>query len=235
MNIGKDQIFKRIDKDFNKAKSLVFVQFEILEQMISNGIDAINPERLKQFKDNEKELDQFEISIGDEIIQTIVKHQPMASDLRRIISTFRMINNLERIGDQLNNIAQFIDNLTNHQIAEHQKESIANMFSMSQNMVTKALVSFRDGDYDYAIWTIKNDEIVDQLQQKLLTKNILKQSKQDLGTSEITDILNYANILSSIERIADHATNIAEASIYYLKGIDLRHVDLDQQLNPQMD
>lgn len=228
-SIKKDKIFHKVDKNFGRIKELLFTQFDILEEIITSGMDTIDTKRIETIKTNEKEIDQLEIIISDEIIQLIVLHQPMASDLRQLISYFRMVNNLERIGDQINNIVHFVDRLTPRQIPEDQRDAILNMFAISLNMVRKALISFEEGDNDYAIWTIKNDEVVDDLQHRLLRSTVKKSTPKGMQPTQIHNILNFANILSSIERIADNATNIAEASIYYTQGIDLRHQDLSSE------
>jgi phosphate transport system protein len=90
-------------------------------------------------------------------------------------------------------------------------------------MVEKSLLSFTNNDKDYAVWTIKNDEVVDDMNRKLLVNSISK-AKVSKKTKEM--LLSYAdlkNIITNIERIADHATNIAEASIYSMQGTDIRH------------
>ncbi|MFA8435397.1 MAG: phosphate uptake regulator PhoU [Marinifilaceae bacterium] len=229
MSIRKDKIFNKVDKDFSKAKNILFRQFDILEDLIIKGMDNIPEEMLMEFKKNEDKLDQFEIRISEEIIQIIVLHQPMASDLRQIISYFRMIGNIERIGDQINNIVSFISKLTPRSIPSDQQDSVLNMFTMSLNMVKKSLISFEEEDQEYAIWTIKNDEVVDDLQYRLVKLLINKKTPEGVQPLELYNVLNFNSILSSIERIADNATNIAEASIYYQKGIDLRHQEVDEE------
>ena len=93
-------------------------------------------------------------------------------------------------------------------------------------MVKKALESFENEDHETAIWTIKNDEVVDDMQRKLISRMLRKNTPPGVAIDDVKNILNFGSILNSIERIADNATNIAEASIYYQDGTDLRHSDL---------
>ena len=107
-------------------------------------------------------------------------------------------------------------------------EVILNMLLSGKMMVEKSLLSFVNSDTDYAIWTIKNDSIVDDMNQKLL-KNSISKARMSAKTKEM--LLSYAdlkNIITNIERIADHATNIAEATIYSLQGTDIRHSGIDK-------
>jgi phosphate transport system protein len=102
-------------------------------------------------------------------------------------------------------------------------EVILNMLISGKSMVEKSLLSFTNNDKDYAIWTIKNDEIVDDMNRKLLINSISKASISKETREMLLSYVNLKNIITNIERIADHATNIAEASIYSMQGTDIRH------------
>ena len=228
MSIKKDKKFDKLDNDFAKMKSLVFQQFEILEEVVNNGLDEVEKSTIDTFNKNESKLDQFELKMSDNIIQTIGLQHPMARELRLLVSYFRMIGHVERIGDQLNNVMRFFHKMDPPNIPENQKDSVLNMLSLSEKMVKKALISFEDGDHEYAIWTIKNDEIVDEMQSQILKRMVRKNAPKDTDPTEIFNLLNFNSILGNIERIADNATNIAEAAIYYQQGIDLRHKELPE-------
>ena len=90
-------------------------------------------------------------------------------------------------------------------------------------MVNKALLSFTNDDKEYAIWTIKNDAIVDEINKKMLKKAIKKSSGSDENKQLLMSFINLNGVVANIERIADHATNIAEAAIYSIDGKDIRH------------
>jgi phosphate transport system protein len=95
-------------------------------------------------------------------------------------------------------------------------------------MVEKSLLSFVTGDTDYAVWTIMNDEVVDEMNQKLLRSTISKVKMNEKTREMLLSYADIKNIITNIERIADHATNIAEASIYSLQGTDVRHSEFDK-------
>lgn len=229
MSIKKDKRFESINKDFQKMKSLLYAQFDTIENIILSGLESVSKKNLDNFSKNEKKLDQMELKMSDNIILTIGLEQPMASELRQLISYLRMLDDMERIGDQLNNILHFFMNLTPKELPENQKESIHNMYDMSLIMVKKALDSFENEDHETAIWTIKNDEVVDDMQRKLISRMLRKSTPANMAIEDAANILNFGSILNSIERIADNATNIAEASIYYQDGVDLRHTDLSKE------
>jgi phosphate transport system protein len=228
MSIKKDKKFDKLHADFNKMKLILQEQFKILEDVVSYGLDIIDTKRIELFKENEDKLDKLEIKMSDTIILTMGLQQPMASELRLLIAYFRMIGFMERIGDQLNNVITFMQKMEPPFIHEKHRDSLMNMLSISENMVRKALISFEDNDKEYAIWTIKNDELVDEMKYELMKRTVKKDTPEGVDVNEMFNLLNYGNILSSIERVADNATNIAEASIYYQQGIDLRHKNLSE-------
>ncbi|GAB7089448.1 PhoU domain-containing protein [Marinifilum fragile] len=229
MSIKKDKKFDKLHADFSKMKLILQEQFEIMDEIVSYGLDIIDVKRVEKFESNENKLDNLEIKMSDNIILTMGLQQPMASELRLLISYFRMIGFIERIGDQLNNVLRFIQKMEPPFIPEKHRDSLLNMLAISEKMVRKALISFEDSDMEYAIWTIKNDEFVDEMRYDLMKRMVKKETPEGVDQHDIYNLLNFGNILSSIERVADNATNIAEASIYYQQGIDLRHKDISEE------
>ncbi len=99
----------------------------------------------------------MEVKISDKIVNTIVLYQPVASDIRKIIACYRIVISLERIGDMVVNILNFIQNIKTIKIYSDLNDVITNMVINSSNMVNKALLAFTMDDKEFAIWTIKND------------------------------------------------------------------------------
>ena len=90
-------------------------------------------------------------------------------------------------------------------------------------MVEKALLSFANDDIEYAIWTIKNEEIVDELNHSFIKNVVKKTYPNEKSQAKLSTFLSMKSIVSNIERIADNATDIAEATVYSLEGKDIRH------------
>ena len=228
MSSKKEQSIKEITESFQEMADLVLEQLILLEKLMTMGNPEEENDLLLKLKQNEKKLDEFEISISDKFINAIVLFNPVASDIRKLVAIYRMTINIERIGDLIINIAYTTAALRNSEEYKAMSELILNMLFSGKTMVEKSLLSFTNNDTDYAIWTIMNDEVVDDMNQKLL-KNTIAKAKLSEKTREM--LLSYAdlkNILTNIERIADHATNIAEATIYSLQGTDIRHSGFDK-------
>lgn len=228
MTNKKDQALKKILKEFETFSELTLTQLSLLEKVLSSEDRELPSDIIAQMKKNEAKLDKYEVSISERIVNTIVLHKPVASDLRMIFACYRMSVNLERIGDLVMNIINFLDKVKDHDTFQRSSDLIDNMLSQSTQMVTKSLISFINSDKNYAIWTIKNDEVIDELYNKLIKKSIKGSRVSDENKKMLLDLMDIRSIISNIERIADHATNIAEASIYSMEGTDVRHMDIEE-------
>ncbi len=229
MSTKKEQSIQEIINSFNDMANLVLAQLSLVEKLMSTDEIDMQEGFIANIRKNEKEIDLFEISISDKFINSIVLYQPVASDIRKLVAIYRMVLNLERIGDLVMNITKIIRDVDSTSEYKSMSEFLLNMLISGKIMVEKALLSFVNSDADYAIWTIKNDAIVDEMNHKLL-KNSISKAKVSEKTREM--LLSYAdlkNIIVNLERIADHATNIAEATIYSLQGTDLRHTEIDKE------
>ena len=223
MATQKDIAIKQILTDFEAFSNLTLQQLDLLEKHINSDETEISENQLKKFKKNEKLFDQFEVNISERIINSIVLYNPMASDIRILMACYRMSLNMERIGDLIMNIVQFISKIKDPEIYKKSIDLIDKMLAISRKMVTRALVSFINKDTTLAIWTIKNDEVVDEYHHKLLKKSIMGSDVSKEVRNLLLSYMDLKSIISNIERIADHATNIAEASIYAHEGTDIRH------------
>ena len=228
MNVKKDYAISDLYTQFGIFSNLVLQQLDILEKIITTGELTISAELLEVIRENEKRLDDFEIQLGEDIIDTIVLQSPVASDLRQIMAMYQMVSNLERVGDLVINIVDSIPKIKDEVIYVQMSEVINNMLLSSILMVKKAIDSFVQKDREAAIWTIKNDDIIDEMNRKLIKKAITK-SKLPKDTQQMLyTFINLNSIVSTIERIADHSTNVAESTIYSIEGQDIRHTHLSK-------
>jgi len=229
MNIQKENAIQQIQILFNNLTEVVLKQLDLLEKIINTSEIEIPAESLEEFDTNEKNIDNYEVQITDKIIDTIVLQQPVASDLRKVMSLYQMVSNLERIGDSVINIIHLIRKIQNIDVYKNMSEVISNMMIASVIMVRKSIESFVLNEKEDAIWTIKNDEEIDGMKHKLINKAITKSDLPEETQHLLFTFIHLSNIISNIERIADHATNIAEAPIYSIEGRDLRHIkDIDE-------
>lgn len=223
MTQKKDDAINSILKDFEEFANLVLQQLDSLEKLISAGETEVSSELMDELTSNEKKIDKLELKISDKIVNTIVLYQPVASDLRKIFACYRIVISLERIGDMVMNIINLVQNIKTVKIYNDLNDVVSNMLINSSNMVNKALLSFTMDDRELAIWTIKNDDVVDEMNRKMMKKAVKKSSGSDEEKKLLNSFINMNSVVTNIERIADHATNIAEAAIYSIEGKDIRH------------
>ncbi|GET23557.1 phosphate signaling complex protein PhoU [Prolixibacter denitrificans] len=227
MSINKENAIQDILSRFEDMANTILRQLDLIEEVMSQGETEVPANIAKEIASNEKKIDKLDVKIGEKIVNTIVLQKPVASDLRQMMAIYQMVGDLERIGDLVTNIAGSIPRIKDEAVFERLSDVISNMLISSVNMVRKSILSFINNDKEYAIWTIKNDSVIDELNHKLIKKTV-KKSKLPKETQDmLLSFININSIISNIERIADHATNVAEASIYSLEGTDIRHKQID--------
>lgn len=230
MSQKKEEAIQKVMTEFESMANLVLSQLDRLENFFQSGETNL-PEKLREeFNANEKLIDQYEVKLSERIVNTIVLFQPVASDIRQLIACYRIIINLERIGDYAINIVDFFSEIKNLELYEQMIGAINPMLITSTQMVTKSLLSFIHHDKEYAIWTIKNDDMVDDMNRKLLKGMVSRSKSFDDKKKTLISFITIKDMMDNIERMADHATNIAEAAIYYMEGKDIRHHPLDNEM-----
>jgi phosphate transport system protein len=223
MKTKREESIIDILKSFEEMADLVLVQLTLLEKFMSSPDRSVMGNIKIAIDENERKIDEFEVIVSDKFINAIVLYQPVASDIRKLVSVYRITINLERIGDLVMNIIDSIGSIKDSSEYRAMTDVIMNMLLSGISMVEKSLLSFINSDDSYAVWTIKNDEIVDEMNRKLLINSISKAKVNEKTREMLLSYVDLKNIITNIERIADHATNIAEASIYSMQGTDIRH------------
>ncbi|HEY5535673.1 MAG TPA: PhoU domain-containing protein [Ignavibacteria bacterium] len=230
MKTKREESVIEIINTFVEMADTVLAQLTLLEKYMAKPDEAESEQIISEIRENENKIDRYEVLVSEKFINLIILYQPVASDIRKIIAIDRMTINLERIGDRVMNILHAITNIKDSQEYKAMIDVLTVMLLSGISMVEKALLSFINNDNEYAVWTIKNDEVVDEMNNKLLINSISK-AKVNVKTKEmLLSYIDLKDIITNLERIADHATNIAEASIYSIQGTDIRHSGLDPNL-----
>ena len=223
MTNKKEEAITDSVKCFEEMADLVLIQLTLLEKYMSLNEKDEMKNIFSRIEENENKIDEFEVIISDKFINSIILFQPVASDIRKLNSIYRISINLERIGDLVMNIIHSIDAIKETTEYEAMQNVLMNMLVSGVTMVEKSLLSFLNNDDSYAEWTIKNDEIVYDMNRKLLINSISRAKVSEKTKEMLLSYIDLKNIITNMERIADHATNIAEASIYSMQGTDIRH------------
>ncbi len=215
-------MIRHFEEELNELKKRLLAMSRLVEEMINEAIRIVleqNPELKRDVLEREERVNKSQIEIDDSCITMIALQQPAAADLRFLPSAMKINSDLERMGDQAVNIAHH--SLESGEAATAEvKGLISRMSEMVKKMVRDSLDSFVKRDVRMAQDVLESDDAVDTAKDELYTK-LTDCMKQDPGT--ITRSLDLILISRYLERIGDHATNIAEDVIYMVVGKDIRH------------
>lgn len=232
MSQKKEEAVQKVMTDFEEMANLVLSQLDSLENFFQSGEVSFTPSATAEILETEDKIDHLEVKISERIVNTIVLYQPMATEIRKLFACYRIIINLERIGDYTVNLIRYISSIKSPELYLQMVDVIGTMFISSAQMVKKSLLSYLHHDKDFAVWTIKNDSVVDEMNKKML-KGLISRSKSfDDKKKAMVSFISIKEMVDNIERIADQATNIAEAAIYYMEGKDIRHLPLEESALP---
>lgn len=194
----------------------------LAEVAVDRAVTAYRDRDLKLCKkvlDGESAINHAEREIDELALDLLAMQQPMAVDLRFILAVMKINADLERIGDQAVNIAQRVMDITALPKADLPVD-IPKMASVAAEMIRKSLQALIEGDVDLAQSVLEMDDIVDNLNRDCFQAmdGIIK-----TNPNEARQAVDALLISRNIERVADHATNIAEDVIFWVRGADVRH------------
>ncbi|HTB81112.1 MAG TPA: phosphate signaling complex protein PhoU [Opitutaceae bacterium] len=212
------------DAELESLRSHLLRMGETAIRQVRDAIKALvegNPALADQVIAADDELDQLEVEIDDEAIRYMNLRAPVATELRLVIVGMKASHDLERVGDEASNIAKRVVRLTAEPPLKPYID-IPRMANIATEMLRGALDCFLTGDVDQALTICKRDAEVDELNRQLY-RELSSFMIEKPGT--ISRALEIMFISKSLERIADHATNIAEEVVYLVRAKDVRHTD----------
>ncbi len=211
-----------LHRDMENLQKMVLSISAVTEAMIDRATRVLCERRYDEAAaviDSDIEVDQREVEIEEECLKMLALHQPMASDLRRIASVLKINNDIERIADLAVNIAQRAQCLADFPefVAP---DRVTQMVDLTTQMVRGALDAFVNLDAASARRIIRLDDTVDQLNRDIIDELQLQMQQRPLS---VAPCLHCFSAVRHVERIADHAVNIAEDVIYLAEGDIVRH------------
>jgi len=231
--IDKDNLSLHISQQFNAELEEVRSQFlamgGLVEKQVNDAVTALidaDSQLAMQVREIDSQTNQMERSIDEECIRILARRQPAASDLRLIISISKSVIDLERIGDEATKIAKRAILLSEEGESPRGYVEVRHIGEQVRKMVQEALDSFARFDADLALSVAQYDKTVDR-EYKSALRELVTYMMED--PRSIARVLNVIWALRSLERIGDHARNIAELVIYLVRGTDVRHTGLARQ------
>src|SRR4051812_6491388 len=168
---------------------------------------------------DDEEIDQLEKQVDKDGIDLLLRFQPMASDLRRVVSAMKLSSNLERIADQATNIARRARKLNQHPPLP-EAELIRPMYLHAMSMFKDAIDAFVRADVNLARSVVPRDEGLDDM-NRTTGRRLIERMAED--PEQLRGYLNLIFVARCLERVGDHATNMAEDAVYAVAAEDIRH------------
>ena len=220
----------QFDAELSGISTRVLEMGGLVEAQVSRSIYA-----LTQFSDEiaaevlatEERVNSMEIEIDRDLSSIIARRQPTARDLRLLIAISKSIANLERVGDEAARVAKTVQRLVNTGLSSRLRLPVHDLVYESElavKQLRKALDSFARLDVTRAVEVLRNDNLIDQEFEGLIRKLITFMMEDPRTISSSIDLVFVAK---AIERVGDHAKNLAEQVIYIVKGADVRHNSID--------
>ncbi len=227
--MGDKHLSSQFDAELNSISTQVLEMGGLVEAQLRQAIHALTHmslEAAEQVIDAEARVNQMEVNIDHEIISTIGRRQPTARDLRFLVAISRTTQNLERAGDEVDRIARMVKSIIESGSNRSLPVSDLRLASdLAAGMLHKTLDSFARLDTAVALAIIKEDHQIDVEYNGFLRK-LITYMMEDPRT--ISPSLNLLFLAKSLERVGDHAKNIAEQTIFVVMGEDVRHSTIDE-------
>ena len=219
---------RHFERDLEQLKAKLLEMSALVESAIYRSIQGVvekNKGLAEQVLQNEARINQLEIEVDDMAIGLLALQAPLAADLRLVTAAIKINNDLERMGDLSVSIAQSAIALLREPVIQPLID-IPHIAGLAQSMVRKALDAFVNRDAELARSVLASDHAVDNMRTASYHELISFMEKNPEGISQALYLLS---TVRNLERIADHATNIAEDVLYLVKGIDVRHHNEEKQ------
>ena len=213
---------KHLHRELEKLKKRVLSLGALVEErvrMVLKAIESRDAAVAEKIIKMDYEIDEIEVEVEEECLKILALHQPVAVDLRFLIAVIKINNDLERIGDEAANIAQCV-----HYMAKREKVDVPFEYSVmgeeAQAMLKMSLDALVNLDLDMAFQVLTMDDSVDDKYGEIYdqVKGLILDNSKRVGY-----MINLFLVARHLERIADHATNIAEEVIYMIEGEIVRH------------
>jgi phosphate transport system protein len=216
-------ISKQFDAELEAVRSRVLQMGGLVEEQIVKAVDGLasgDIAALDRVIEDDHRVNAMEVGLDESCSQIIARRQPAASDLRLVMAIIKTITDLERIGDEAEKIARMAKLIHEAERAHLPRLELKHVASLALSMLRKALDAFARLDVNSALQVVKQDRGVDDEFRSILRQLITFMMEDPRTISRCLETLFMAK---AIERIGDHAKNMAEYVVYMVEGRDVRH------------
>lgn len=229
MDITSESHSQHISRQFNheleELKTHLMAMGGLVEKQVQDAVGALlesDSQLAERVVENDRAVNDMQIKIDEECTQVLARRQPTASDLRLVLAVIRAASDLERIGDEASKIARNAIELISADTGHRGFVEVRMISEHVRRMVRDALTSFARLDTELALKLVHEDDEVDSEYGSAM-RSLMTFMMEDARS--ISSVLSVMWILRALERIGDHANNLAEYVVYLVKGLDIRHTD----------
>jgi phosphate transport system protein len=227
--MATEHITKQFDVELETVRAKVLKMGGLVEEQIEKAVVALHDGDMVLADEviaDDHRVNGLEVSIDEDCTHIIARRQPAASDLRLVLAIIKTITDLERIGDEAEKIARMAKLIHGSELLHSSRTvNLRHVARMAIDMLSKALDSFARLDANSAAQVLRDDRDVDESFSGILRQLITFMMEDPRTISNSIEILFAAK---AIERIGDHAKNMAEYVIFLVKGKDVRHISVEQ-------
>ena len=205
-----DQDLKLVASTLDEMMDLTLESIDMVAAIIKSNDQAI----MDQVKKHDYKINSLDVLIEKKVTAILALRQPMAVDLRYIISSIKVASNLERIGDQAKSIMKKINVIGNGEFEVDVIDSLNEMIEISKSMIKNSVAAFNDFDQELAQQVLNQDDKIDVIYKNMFNLT----DKKTFSKEQVQKIINTLFIAKSFERLADNSTNIAEIAQFVVSG-----------------
>ena len=224
-----EHTYRQYDAELEAVRAKVLQMGGLVEQQIVNALDSlvsVNPKLAQEVMEVDQQVNALEMQVDEDCSHIIARRQPAASDLRLIMMIVKTITDLERIGDEATKIARVTQKIyESDRMFKPRFNEIKTMVTLVREMLRISLDAFARLDVTRTVEVARQDEQVDE-QFRAAMRQLITFMLEDPRTISMS--LEVLFVAKAIERIGDHAKNIAEYVVYMVKGKDVRHTSVDE-------
>lgn len=229
-----DHISQRFNKELEDVRNHVLAMGGLVESQLTNSVTALvnGDSKLGDVTARDDyQVNAHEVSIDEECSRILARRQPTATDLRLVVAVIKTITDLERIGDEAKKIANMASSLADKDRPKDGYREVQHLGAQVQRMLHDALDSFARMDSEAAVRVVQADQEIDREYEAVMRQLVTFMMEDPRSIRRVLDVM-WA--VRALERIGDHAANMAEYVIYFVEGKDVRHIspdDLEEKLN----
>ena len=224
-----EHTFKQYDAELEAVRGKVLEMGGLVEQQILSALDSLvklDANLAREVMENDKRVNALEVQIDEDCSHIIARRQPAAGDLRMLLMMVKTITDLERIGDEATKIARTAQKIYDEdRMYKPRFNEIKAMVALVREMLRTSLDAFARLDVSKTVEVARQDELVDE-HFRVAMRQLITYMLEDPRTISMS--LEVLFVAKAIERIGDHAKNIAEYVVYVVKGKDVRHISMQE-------